>query len=308
MLIIRSTMLVRNLIPLFKSALIAAGKSPLTIRSYIWDLNRMGQLADSDCKELQFDDLTAFLTFYGTGRSSATRNRMKSSLRAFFAYLMEAGHIEKQPFLKLEHERVVRPVARPINSGERTAIWGQAWRRKDLWLLAHLFLGKGLRLSEAVALNVSDMDGQAAIRIVGKGRKVRHLDVTPELREAFKEWLPVREEILARARIRARTPDTRKRISKEALFVTRRGWRLSPRGAQFLFQKCFADAGVKRMSVHKLRHAFAKQLLDLGIDLRTVQEILGHSDIRTTQIYTTVTRGDVRSALNRVANDSPPLI
>src|SRR5262245_54355142 len=104
-------MIVRDAIPRFITSLHAAGSSLNTIRSYRWDLNQLGQLASIDCGNVQFDDLADFLRFYGAGRSVASQNRMKSSLKAFFDYLVEAGHIKKLPFRKLPHAKVIRPRA-----------------------------------------------------------------------------------------------------------------------------------------------------------------------------------------------------
>ena len=138
MLIIRTNMLIGDHIPPFITSLRATGKSAPTIKSYHWDLNQIGFLAKMDPKDVQFDDLARFLAYYKVRRSPATLNRMKSSLGAFFSYLFDRGHIQKQPFQKFEHEKVVRPMVRTISDGERTAIFGEAWRRKDLWLLVHL--------------------------------------------------------------------------------------------------------------------------------------------------------------------------
>jgi site-specific recombinase XerD len=135
------------------------------------------------------------------------------------------------------------------------------------------------------------------------------LDITKELRQAINEWLPVRERRLVA--LRHRKPGQRPRktlVEKEALFVSQNGWRLSPRGAQYIVGQCLESACLPRLTVHKLRHGFGKHLKDLGIDLRTIQEILGHEDPRTTQIYTQVTREDVKAALNRAAKDSPNFV
>jgi len=145
------------------------------------------------------------------------------------------------------------------------------------------------------------VEGQSVLRVVGKRKRVQHLDITPDLRKALETWLPERDEILAK--LARRAPGRRRRtvIERQSLFITRQGRRLSPRGAQGLFQQCFEAAGLVRLTVHKLRHAFGKQLMNLGTDLRTIQEILGHADVRTTQIYTQVTREDVRRALEKAA-------
>jgi site-specific recombinase XerD len=290
----------------FLTALASSGKSPLTARSYRWDLNRLTTyLAHNplDIKDLKYDHLAEFLKDYARrGHSPATVNRMKSSLTALFGYLYESGHISKIPFRKLGHEKIVRRSPRLLAEHEREDLSREASKRKDLWLLLCLYLGKGLRLSEALRLNVSDVEGHTVLRVVGKGKRVRLLDITADLKAAIEAWLPTRDRILSSLSRRS-TGRTRRRttIDREALFITRHGRRFSPRGAQALFQQCFEAAGLERLTVHKLRHAFGKHLMNQGTDLRTIQEILGHADVRTTQIYTQVTREDVRRALENAA-------
>lgn len=290
----------------FLTALESSGKSPLTFRSYRWDLRRFAAFLEHNplaAKDITYDHLTAFLKEYAQrGHSPASVNRMKSSITTLFGYLYESGHISKIPFRKLGHEKIVRRSPRLIAERERQDLAREASKRKDLWLLLCLYLGKGLRLSEALRLNVSDVEGHNVLRVVGKGKRVRLLDITADLKAAIDAWLPSRDRILSslfrRSAGRARRRTT---IDREALFITRHGRRFSPRGAQALFQQCFEASGLERLTVHKLRHAFGKHLMNQGTDLRTIQEILGHADVRTTQIYTQVTREDVRRALENAA-------
>lgn len=312
MYILRSKMLVPNGLSRFLKHLNTSGKSPLSLRTYKWDVSKFASFLGGhrELADVGLDDVTDFLTQWKrTKKAPATMNRMKSSISAFFSYLFEAGHIPKLPFRSLEHEKIVRRQPQPINEEERHALYAEATRRADVWLLVQLYLGKGLRLTEALRLNVTDVQSQPTLRIIGKGKKVRFLDITTELKKAIDRWLPVRLERLHKVLLRK--PGQRRRetaVDREALFLTQRGWRLSPRGAEYLIMECFKKSGLERLTVHKLRHGFGKQLMSLGIDLRTIQEILGHSHPTTTQIYTQVTREDVKAALNRAAKDSPSLL
>lgn len=141
-----------------------------------------------------------------------------------------------------------------------------------------LLYSAGLRVSEAMALNVPDVL-QDAVRVVGKGDKERIVYVGATARQALDAWLAVRPTHLA----------------TQALFVGDRG-RLSVRGVQWILRERARDARIRHVSPHMLRHSFATHLLNRGCDLRTVQELLGHADLKTTQVYTHVSDEQKRAA------------
>jgi len=272
------------------------GKSPLTIRVYRWDLGHLATFVKKHSLELR--DITnthivEFIdTYENTGKSVSTVNRMKSTLNGFFSYLYKNGNLGKILFEKLGYGRVVRPRPRGLNNEERKRLAQEMSFRPDLYLLSCLYLGLGLRLTEALGLNVSDIDNQDVLRIVGKRGKLRLLDIPPTIKKTAQAWLDVRKD-------HGGIMDPLPHIDRHALFISQRGRRLSARGAQQLMRDRFISAGLKRLTVHQLRHAFAKHLMAIGVDLRTIQEILGHAWVSTTQIYTEVTREDVRNALKR---------
>lgn len=281
----------------------AQSRSPNTIKGYKRDLVHLTRtFGDSkDVATFQYDEIVSFIAKYSrSGKAPGTVNRMRASINSFFQYLVDAGHLEKPPFRKLQHQKVNHRPPTPLEPEDRDRMFEEAEKRPDIWLLMHLYLGKGLRLSEALALNRQDVERQKVLRIEGKGLKVRLLDVTPDLRKAINRWLPVRESKLAHL---ASRKGRKSRLDREALFVSYRGSRLSPRGAEVLLGEIFTRAGFKVFKVHWLRHAFGRHLKELNVDVRTIQECLGHADLRTTQIYTQVTRGDVSDALSRASKD-----
>jgi len=275
--------------------------SPLSQKSINWDMSQfMLRYGSWNVKEIQVDHIASFLKSYKKqGKAPASVNRMKSTLKRFFTYLLEADHIKKMPFTALKHEKIVRKSVTPLKPEMRLALQNIASSKKNIFLLLHLYLGLGLRLSEALELNVSDVENQKVLRIVGKGKKVRHLNIKKSLRNAIDAWLTIRTPRLSNILSSKMKKRLRTKINKDALFLTLRGTRLSSVHAQNLFRDCFRKAGLKNFTIHKLRHAFATNLVKTGTHIRTVQEILGHAHINTTQIYTTVTREDVDQALSR---------
>jgi len=272
------------------------GKSPLTIRNYRWDLGHLTTFVTKqklELREITNEHIVDFIDAYeNTGKSVSTVNRMKACLNGFFSYLYKNGHLGKILFETLGYGRVVRPRPRGLSPSERKNLDQVMSFRSDLYLLSCLYLGLGLRLTEALGLNVSDIDNQDVLRIVGKRGKVRFLDIPPTIKKAANEWLDARKD-------HGGILDPLPHPDRHALFISSRGKRLSARGAQYLMRDRFVSAGLKRLTVHQLRHAFAKHLLAIGVDLRTIQEILGHAWVATTQIYTEVTREDVRSAITK---------
>lgn len=145
--------------------------------------------------------------------------------------------------------------------------------------LVELLYSTGLRVRELVALDVPER-GQDALRVVGKGDRERIVYVGAEARQALAAWLAVRPAGLP----------------TRALFVSTNGQRLSVRGVQWVLRERARDARIRHTTPHMLRHSFATHLLNRGCDLRTLQEMLGHADLKTTEIYTHVADEQMRDA------------
>jgi site-specific recombinase XerD len=150
--------------------------------------------------------------------------------------------------------------------------------------VVEVLYGAGVRVSELCGMDVDDLDPVAGtVTVLGKRAKVRRIPVPPTVITALGEYLETARPTLT-------TPSTPRR----ALFVNLRGHRLTPRDANRIVQRCRAGDG-RRLHPHALRHAYATHLLEGGADLRSVQELLGHADVGTTQIYTHLTIDRVRA-------------
>ncbi|MFQ6099220.1 MAG: tyrosine recombinase XerC, partial [Armatimonadota bacterium] len=230
--------------------------------------------------------------------------RKLSSLRTFFKYLLQQGVISANPAGAAATPKLGQPlprflyadeIERLLNTPDSTRPLGQ----RDRAILELLYAG-GLRASELSGLNVHDVDfSSRQVRVVGKGSKERIALVGKPALEALDRYLQDgREQQLRKAHEKGRAADVR------ALFLNHLGTRLSSRSVQRVFDRHVLAAGLQLdVSPHVLRHTFATHMLDRGADLRTVQELLGHASLATTQIYTHVTP----QQLKRDYEDGHPL-
>ena len=210
------------------------------------------------------------------GSKSKTLQRLLASIRGLFGFLIQQGDTDKNPALgirppkgekKLPHTLDVDQMNQLLNFDENDPL-----AVRDLAIL-ELFYSSGLRLSELLNLEINDYDQQDdCVRVTGKGNKQRVVPVGSKARQAIKTWLALREQF---------NPQT------DALFVSQRGTALHPSTIQKRFKQWGIKQGIDRnVHPHLLRHSFASHILESSGDLRSVQELLGHADISTTQIYT----------------------
>ena len=256
--------------------------SPHTIAAYRRDLECLAAFCDEseivDWAGLQHHHLRRFAAIsHGRGLSARSVQRRLSGARSFLNYLLREGRLGDNPGQDISAPRAARKLPDTLDVDQMSrllAIPGDdAVTRRDRAMLELLY-SSGLRLAELVDLDPADLDlDEATVRVTGKGRKTRILPVGRKARAAVSAWLAARGE-LAR-------PD------ESALFVGTRGRRISPRVVQQRVRHWAAQAGLpKRVYPHLFRHSFATHLLESSGDLRGVQELLGHADISTTQIYT----------------------
>lgn len=218
------------------------------------------------------------------GRATATVTRNLASIRSFYAFLARERLIARDPALHLDTPKADRRLPAVLTTQEVDRLLampdlGQAPGLRDRAMLELLY-ATGIRVSELVSLNVTDVNLSAAyLQCYGKGAKERIIPIGQMARKAVEEYL-----------LRARSGMVR--VDREsALFVNHLGDRLTRQGFWKLIKKYALAAGIYgHITPHTLRHSFATHLLDNGADLRAVQEMLGHADISTTQIYTHVTR------------------
>jgi integrase/recombinase XerC len=237
-------------------------------------------------------DRLALRSFMGElvrrGRSKRSVGRAVSALRTFYKFLGERHGLTTNPARSVRLPKPERRLPAVLDRtqmeelfalAERAAEEGGFQEVRDLAML-ELFYGTGMRLSELVGLNTGDVNAVSdQVRVRGKGRKERILPLGRAAGRALRRYEQAREELLGR--VRSGKPDRR------ALFLGRGGKRLSPRAVQLAVRRHLRLFGERSgLKVHSLRHSFATHLLDAGADLRAVQELLGHSSLSTTQVYT----------------------
>ncbi len=256
--------------------------SPQTLEHYGRDCRRFALwCADQGIDSLASIDSHqvrgALAHLHRQGLGGRSLQRWLSSLRTFFQFAIREKWLGHNPAIGLRAPKSGRKLPATLDAddaGRFVAVTGdEPLQCRDRAML-ELFYSSGLRLSELAGLNVEHLDlGEATVRVLGKGRKERQLPVGSHALAALRQWLPVRASV-------AKDGDP-------ALFVSQRGGRLTARAIQDRFHKLSIQQGMNtRVHPHMLRHSFASHLLESSGDLRAVQELLGHANLSTTQVYT----------------------
>ncbi len=239
----------------------------------------------STLKSLDHGDLRSWLASRAArGLARTSTSRALSAVKSFFQYLDRQGLVSNPVVHNARASRIPRQVPRPLTMDEATDVLASAedsatkvWIGKRDLALMMLLYGSGLRLGEALALDVRDITGGETLRIVGKGNKARMVPLLARVREALLDYLRHR-------------PDGAEPASP--LFIGTRGGRLNPGVAQKRFRELRGRLGLPATATpHAMRHSFATHLLGNGVDLRTIQELLGHASLTTTQRYTRIDAG-----------------
>jgi integrase/recombinase XerD len=271
-----------------------SGHSANTVESYLRDLRRLGEFATSrgvrDPARLTRALLRDFVYMLkDLGLSAASIRRGVSAIRTYFGFLAGEGRVTDDPSDRLESPRRGRtlPPTLSVSEVEKLLVSPQideplAWRDRALLELAY---GAGLRVSELCGLGLTDLLlTENLVRIFGKGGKERLVPIGRSVIGAVSVYLHTKRTALDRGK------------SKGRVLLNARGEPLSRVGAWGIVKRASKRAGItKRVTPHTLRHSFATHLLEGGADLRAVQEMLGHADLSTTQIYTHVDREYLRS-------------
>lgn len=257
--------------------------SPHTLTNYHRDLTVVADWCEQrgieDWRDLDIHGVRALVAArHRRGAAPASLARFLSSLRSFYNWLIREGAAGANPALDVRAPKRRRPLPKALDVDEVARLLGadpdhDAIAIRDYAIL-ELFYSSGLRLAELVGLNVDDLRlPSRQVTVLGKGGKQRQLPVGGKAAASLAQWLAVRPDLAA--------PD------EPALFVSRRGSRLSRASVAARLKRRAAERGLAgRLHPHKLRHSFATHLLESSGDLRAVQELLGHADIGTTQIYT----------------------
>ncbi len=236
-------------------------------------------------REVQPDQIKLFLGFLGTqSYSKSTIARKLATLRSFYKFCMRRGYVQSHPLASIRTPKQEKRLPKyleleQINKLLSTPDDKTLLGARDRAMLEVLF-STGVRVSELVDLNFPDVDFEGqTIRVRGKGKKQRTAPVGSTAITALKKYLELR-------RSDARSAS----FDQDALFVNKHGHRLSTRSVRRKLDKYLAEAGLDpNISPHTLRHSFATHMLNNGADLRSVQELLGHQSLSTTQVYTHLT-------------------
>ena len=220
------------------------------------------------------------------GLTASSRARKIAAIRSFFKYMtVKAKLLDENPVQDLDSPKLPKTLPRYLTLEESqrllSAVEGSN-KERDYCILC-IFLNCGLRISELVGMNVNDYRGDS-LRVVGKGNKERTVYLNDACRAALDAWLDVRRNMVP-ARV-------------SAMFISNRRTRISVDSVQVMVKKYLKRAGLDASlySTHKLRHTAATLMLQNGVDVRTLQEVLGHENLNTTQIYTHIDNAELRTA------------
>jgi integrase/recombinase XerC len=254
-----------------------------TVKNYQRDINHLTNYCSGKCilhwADLKQNDVRSHIASrHRQGLSSSSLQRELSAIRSFYNFLLKNRLAESNPAQHVKAPKQARKLPKTLDVDQINGLL-EAGTNSDLEIrdlaMFELFYSSGLRLSELAGLNLTDVDlsdNSLMVRI-GKGGKSRILPVGSKAVTAINNWLQLRLKNAA--------------VSESALFVSIRGTRLSQRSIELRLEQWCKKKGIaEHIHPHMLRHSFASHLLESSQDLRAVQELLGHSNISTTQIYT----------------------
>jgi len=269
---------------------VGKGFSSNTVKAYVSDVSDLQAFMESK-NQTEIEDLDLELVRDWLWRASekgltkTTLARKSAAVRAFTAWLHRNGQLDSDPGLKLRSPKTSRTLPKVLSREAMSGIFEKLELLatvdspaavQDL-LMIELLYGSGIRVSELVGLNLEDIDyGRKILRVTGKGNKQRMVPYSDPANEALASW------------IRFGRTQFENEVSQNALLITSRGNRVGVRQVYALVASLLSETAVGQAGPHALRHSAATHLLDGGADLRAVQELLGHSSLATTQIYTHV--------------------
>ncbi|MBO5147595.1 MAG: tyrosine recombinase XerC [Clostridia bacterium] len=243
--------------------------------------------------EIRLSDLYSFLNYMNNERNdkAPTRARKVACLRSFFKYAWnKANIISENPAAELESPKLTKKLPKYLELDESISLLESIdgdFKERDFCMIT-LFLNCGMRLSELVGINISDIR-EDTLTVLGKGAKERTIYLNQACLDAIASYLKVR-------------PACEESSGVKPLFVSKRKKRISPKTVQYTVKKYikYANLDPTKYSTHKLRHTAATLMYTMGdVDIRSLQEILGHESVATTEIYTHVNNNRLKDAVNR---------
>ncbi|MCB5245458.1 MAG: site-specific tyrosine recombinase/integron integrase [Candidatus Cloacimonadaceae bacterium] len=285
---------------LYKQYISAEGKSAQTIIAYMRDLNQFYKFIQRYFEDgnIQLDQISPqmirdwFLHLHKQQVSNRSLARKAAALQSFFAWAKLTKHINKNPMDKIKRPKFEKDLPHYfteeemrilLNLPDQSSIFGVRNRA-----ILELLYSSGLRISELANLQLNDIDlKRGLVRVIGKGNKERIVPVGKSAIEAIKAYLPIRDKL-------------KQEYSSNRLFLTKSGKDFDHRQLYKILHHYFhIIARQKGYSSHTIRHSFATHLLARGADLRALQEMLGHSNLETTAIYTHLTLDDIKKAYHK---------
>lgn len=300
------------------------GKSRKTADEYFYDLQTFYRFLkvyfhkvdpDTDFHEISIDDvdlsmlravklstLYEYLNYLNRvrGNVAGTRARKVASLKSFYKYLCsKANLVDENPTAELESVKIPKHLPKYFSLDDCVTLLASTDQRnaKRDYCMLTLFLNCGMRLAELVSINITDIRGDSLV-VIGKGGKERTVYLNQACLSAIEAYLPIRKEQKATA------------AARNALFLSERGNRISRRTVQYTVEKYVKKIGLDphKYTTHKLRHTAATLMHQSGVDIRVLQEILGHKQLSTTEIYTHINNDQIRDAVNQnpLSSMQPP--
>jgi len=267
---------------------VSRAASPHTLKAYAQDLKALEAYLEPQGVALERVNhlhLRGFLGTQSVELAASTRARRLAGIKAFFKYLTRRKVIETNPARRVKTPKLPQRLPRAVPVDEAFALMEAPDAEALLGLrdraMLEVLYGSGLRVSELCGLSLDSVDLRAGTaRVLGKGNKERICPLSAPAVEALSEWLGRRSELLAKPA---------KRQDPQALFLNFRGGRLTARSVERHLDRYVRSLALNRkLSPHALRHSFATHLLAGGADIRSIQELLGHASLSTTQRYTAV--------------------
>lgn len=269
------------------------GANQNTIVAYRNDLNQvcvyLKRLQIENWQQVTREHITDYLQEMREGQAyrPTTIARKLAALKAFFRYMQSTGIITSDPIEKLDAPRVQRELPHVLSQEQIASLFRQVKvetpaGQRDLAML-HILCATGMRVSELVSLNLADFDAERATIVCpgrsSRSKRERVLPLSPETVEATKHYLATARMLLV-----TRHPE------EQALFLNRHGERLTRQGFWLIIKSYARQANIAEITPHMLRHSFAILMLQGGMELRSVKELLGHAHISTTQVYSQLAR------------------
>ena len=282
-----------NLIDSFIDSIwLEKGLSKNTLSSYRLDISAFDNwLGSRSLEEVDKAILLDYLSFrLKRGYSSRSTARTLSSLRAFYSFLVKTSIVLNNPTAKIDSPKLGHSLPKVLSEKDIDKLIHSPDTKEPLGLrdraMLELLYSSGLRVSELIKLEIINLNlRQGVVRIMGKGEKERLVPIGEEAMEWINKYLNSSREVLLG-----------KESKDQHLFVTKRGKGMTRQAFWYRIKKYALRSGIdKSLSPHTLRHAFATHLLNHGADLRTVQLLLGHTSLSTTQIYTEVAKERMKS-------------